>query len=146
MSLLSTHNILVVEDERHIARFLEYVLQKQGFTVESVHDGNDAVQRLQNNGYSAVLLDLGLPGRSGLEILRYLRSSGERDTTIVIVLTAKSSGDMLQQLLAAGANAHCPKPVAPSTLLRKLKELGVTSECCPVIGVNREITFEECPR
>jgi DNA-binding response OmpR family regulator len=73
VSLHATHNILVVEDERHIARFLEHIPHKQGFTVESVHDGNDAVQRLQNNSYSAVPLDLGLQGRGGPEVRRYLR-------------------------------------------------------------------------
>jgi DNA-binding response OmpR family regulator len=122
--------ILVVEDERHIARFLEFVLQQEGFMVDAVHDGDAALAILQSRRYAAVLLDLGLPGRSGIEVLRHVRSSNQHDETVVIVLTAKTSGDMLQQVMAAGASAHCPKPVAPSTLLRKLKELGVGAERC----------------
>lgn len=117
--------ILVVEDESHIARFLEFVLSKEGFLVDTVFDGEAAVQRIAGQSYSAVLLDLGLPGRSGLDVLRFIRSSEERVNTVVIVLTAMSAGDVSEQVLAAGANAHCPKPVAPSTLLRKLRELGV---------------------
>ncbi len=137
-------SILIIEDERHIARFLNFVLQKEGFTVESAFDGDDAVHRLQCHSYSAVLLDLGLPGRSGMEVLRYLRSSEQHDATVVIVLTAKSSGDLLHQVLAAGANAHCPKPVAPSTLLRKLQELGIVSECCAASGGSNPTTLDRC--
>jgi len=132
---MSSHppsRILVVEDERHIAKFLEFVLQKEGYEVDSVYDGDAAIQILDSRKYSAVLLDLGLPGRSGIEVLRDLRSTNEHAETVVIVLTAKSSGDMLQQLSDAGASAHCPKPVAPSTLFRKLKELGVAEECFAV--------------
>jgi two-component system alkaline phosphatase synthesis response regulator PhoP len=129
-----TPGILIVEDERHIARFLEFVLEKEGFLVETAFDGDAAVQSLQRRTYSAVLLDLGLPRRSGLEVLHWLRSSQEHDETVVIVLTAKSSGNVLQQVLAAGANAHCPKPVAPSTLLKKMKELGIANGGCAPAG------------
>ena len=119
--------VLVVEDERHIARFLEFVLKKEGFSVDCAFDGDAAEQKIQANTYSAILLDLGLPHRSGLEVLSLIRSLVVPSRPAVIVLTAKSSGDVLNQVLAAGADAHCPKPVAPSTLLKKLKELGVTS-------------------
>jgi CheY-like chemotaxis protein len=139
-----TPSILVVEDERHIARFLEFVLHKEGYTVESAFDGDEAVQRLQSHTYSAVLLDLGLPGPSGREVLRYLRSWEERDKTVVIALTAKFSGDVLHEVLAAGANAHCSKPVAPSTLLRKLKDLGVANGYCAATGGTNPTILEEC--
>jgi len=130
--------ILVVEDERHIARFLQFVLEQEGFMVDAVYNGEAAITILQSRRYSAVLLDLGLPGRSGIEVLRILRSSKEHDATIVIVLTATTSGDMLQQVMAAGASAHCPKPVAPSTLLRKLGELGVDAARCTALVGARE--------
>ncbi len=120
--------ILVAEDERHIARFLEFVLQKEGFVVETVLDGFSAEQKIETTNYSAILLDLGLPRRSGFEVLSFVRSLDRPYKPIVIVLTAKSSGDVLSQVLEAGADAYCPKPVAPSTLLNKLKELGVTCE------------------
>jgi two-component system response regulator ArlR len=120
--------ILVVEDERHIARFLEFVLQRQGFAVDSVFDGAVAEAKVQSTIYAAILLDLGLPGRSGLEVLSFIRSLAQPARPIVIVLTAKSSGDVLSQVLAAGADAYCPKPVAPSTLLKRLRELGLIAE------------------
>lgn len=127
MASESSSKVLVVEDERHIARFLEFVLRKEGFSVDCAFDGDAAEQKIQTNTYAAILLDLGLPHRSGLEVLSIIRSHDVRSRPAVIVLTAKSSGDVLNQVLAAGADAHCPKPVAPSTLLKKLKELGVDS-------------------
>lgn len=122
----SAGDILVVEDEAHIARFLEYILQRQGFRVDIVHDGENAIRYIERGLYRAILLDLGLPGRSGMDVLRFIRSSDERRKTAVVVLTAKSSADVGQQVLSAGANAHCPKPVAPSTLLRILQEVGIS--------------------
>ena len=122
----SAQRILVVEDELHIARFLEYVLRKEGYAVETVFDGAAAEDKVRGSSFSAILLDLGLPHRTGLEVLTLIRSENLTPRPVVIVLTAKSSGDVHDQVLAAGADAYCPKPVAPSALLRKLTELGVT--------------------
>ncbi len=122
----SARRILVVEDERHIARFLEYVLRKEGYAVETVFDGAAAEDKVRGSSFHAILLDLGLPHRTGLEVLALIRSENLTPRPIVIVLTAKSSGDVQDQVLSAGADAYCPKPVAPSALLKKLTELGVT--------------------
>jgi CheY-like chemotaxis protein len=134
----SGYRVLVVEDERHIARFLEYVLLKEGIAVEVAFDGAVAEQKVATTPYSAVLLDLGLPRRTGLEVIRFIRSVDRHPTPLIIVLTAKSSGDVLSQVLAAGADAYCPKPVAPSTLLRKLAEFGM------VTGVSHNGLKEAC--
>ena len=120
--------ILIVEDERHIARFLEFVLQKEGFAVDVALDGRVAEQKIRAESYSAILLDLGLPDLSGMELLALIRSHPPEPRPVVVVLTAKSSGDVLHQVLEAGADAYCPKPVAPSTLLKKLRELNVNRE------------------
>ncbi len=130
MASESLPKILVVEDERHIARFLEFILQKEGFAVESVFDGFAAEAKVLSTSYAAILLDLGLPGRPGMEVLSFIRALDPPARPIVIVLTAKSSGDVLSQVLAAGADAYCPKPVAPSTLLKKLRELGLIVDPC----------------
>jgi len=120
--------ILIVEDERHIARFLEFVLQKEGFAVDVALDGRVAENKIRAESYAAILLDLGLPDLSGMELLALIRSHPSEPRPVVVVLTAKSSGDVLHQVLEAGADAYCPKPVAPSTLLKKLRELNVNRE------------------
>lgn len=117
--------ILVVDDERHIARLLEYVLRKEGYEVQVAHDGEAALAAVEHTQPDAVLLDLVLPGISGLEVLKALRSDKQRAGLTIAVLSARSFEDMPSELIEAGANFHCTKPVAPSTLLRKLVDVGV---------------------
>lgn len=117
--------ILVVDDERHIARLLEYVLRKEGYEVQVAHDGEAALAAVEHTQPDAVLLDLVLPGISGLEVLKVLRSDKQRAGLTIAVLSARSFEDMPSELIEAGANFHCTKPVAPSTLLKKLVDVGV---------------------
>jgi DNA-binding response OmpR family regulator len=117
--------ILVIEDERHIAKFLEFVLRKAGYEVAVAYNGPQALAAAEPFEPDAVLLDLVLPGMSGLEILKCLRADPRHAGLVVLVLSAHSFGDLPDELLEAGANVHCPKPIAPSTLLKKLLDLGV---------------------
>jgi DNA-binding response OmpR family regulator len=117
--------ILVVDDERHIARFLEFVLKKAGYEVAIAHNGEQALAAGERFEPDAMLLDLVLPGISGLEILKRLRSNGKHAPCVVMVLSARSFGDAPVEVMEAGANAHATKPIAPSTILKKLLELGV---------------------
>jgi CheY-like chemotaxis protein len=73
-----------------------------------------------------MLLDLMMPKLSGLEVLKYLRADERYAGLVIAILTARSFEDLSEEIVTAGANFHCEKPVAPSTLLRKLSELGIT--------------------
>ena len=117
--------ILIVEDERHIARFLEYVLRKEGYDVAVEHSAEAALEKAKCFKPNAWLLDLVLPGMSGVDLLRMLRQDVNGDDVKVIVLSAHWFGQNEETLHAAGANAQCAKPIAPTTLVRKLRELGV---------------------
>ena len=117
--------VLVVEDERHIARFLEFILRKEGYEVIVAANGEQALALLASARPDAILLDLVLPGRSGLDLLRRVRSDSSSRDIVVLVLTARSFEDAPEEIIQAGANSHCTKPIAPSTLLRKLLDLGV---------------------
>jgi DNA-binding response OmpR family regulator len=117
--------ILVIEDERHIARFLEFVLKKAGYEVAVAYNSAQAFAAAEPFEPDAVLLDLVLPGMSGLEILKRLRAEPRHASVVVMVLSAHSFGDLPDEVMEAGANAHCPKPIAPSTLLKTLLDLGV---------------------
>jgi DNA-binding response OmpR family regulator len=117
--------ILVVDDERHIARLLEYVLRKEGYEVRVAHDGEQALAAVEKDLPDAVLLDLVLPGISGLDVLKTLRADKQYAGLTIAVLSARSFEDMPSELIEAGANFHCTKPVAPSTLLKKLIDVGV---------------------
>ena len=117
--------VLVVEDERHIARFLEFILRKEGYEVTLAANGEQALASLESATPDAILLDLVLPGMSGLDLLRRVRSDSSSRDIVVLVLTARSFEDAPEEIIQAGADSHCTKPIAPSTLLRKLLDLGV---------------------
>src|SRR5919108_3830480 len=117
--------VLVVDDERHIARFLEFVLKKAGYQVAVAHNGEQALAAVDGFEPDAVLLDLVLPGISGLEVLKRLRSDTKHARCVVLVLSARSFGHAPAEVMRAGANALATKPIAPSTLLKKLLEWGV---------------------
>ncbi len=116
--------ILVVDDERHIARFLEFVLKREGYDVAVAHDGDHALATVRSFRPDAMVLDVVLPKQSGLEVLKSVRSDPVHAHIKVLVLTAKSFEEGLEKMQQAGANSLCSKPIAPSVLLKTLSELG----------------------
>jgi DNA-binding response OmpR family regulator len=117
--------VLVVDDERHIAHFLEFVLKKAGYEVALAYNGEQALAAVEAFDPDVVLLDLVLPGLTGMEVLKRLRADSGRAALAVMVLSAHPFGKVLAELREAGADAHCTKPIAPSTLLKKLVDLGI---------------------
>jgi DNA-binding response OmpR family regulator len=117
--------VLVVDDERHIARLMEFILKRQGYAVCAAYTGEQALVEARTFLPDVVLLDLMLPGMSGLEVLKELRDGDDGAALKVVVLTARSFEDSSQGMIEAGASCQCTKPIAPSTLIKKLLELGV---------------------
>ena len=120
---MSKAKILIVEDERHITKFLEFVLGKQGYALRSAANGREALAALEAFRPDAVLLDLGLPDINGLDLLREIRANPAQRTTKVIVLSATLYEGLSEQLTASGADAQCAKPIAPTTLMKTLQNL-----------------------
>lgn len=100
--------VLLVEDDRMIAQGLQTALQQDGYTVDWVADGNSAAAALHSSRFDLVLLDLGLPERDGLTVLRELRRRG--DATPVIILTARDDIQDRVDGLDAGADDYIVKP------------------------------------
>jgi two-component system response regulator QseB len=100
--------VLVVEDDRMIAKGLHTALKQDGYAVDGVSDGRSASEALRSSRFDVVLLDLGLPERDGLEVLRELRSRG--DATPVIIVTARDDVQNRIQGLDAGADDYIVKP------------------------------------
>ncbi len=100
--------LLLVEDDRMLGAAVERALRRQGHAVDWVHDGPSAELALAGEPYDAVLLDLGLPGKGGLEVLRDLRRRGGR--VPVLVLTAQDAVPDRVAGLDAGADDYLPKP------------------------------------
>jgi two-component system, OmpR family, response regulator QseB len=100
--------VLLVEDDPMIAKGLQTALRQDGYTVDSVSDGRRAAEALRTPSFDIVLLDLGLPGRDGLEVLRELRGRG--DATPVIIVTARDDIRNRIEGLDAGADDYIIKP------------------------------------
>jgi two-component system response regulator QseB len=100
--------VLVVEDDRMIAQGLHTALKQDGYAVDGVSDGASAAAALRSSRFDVVLLDLGLPERDGLEVLRELRARG--DATPVIIVTARDDVQNRIQGLDAGADDYIVKP------------------------------------
>jgi DNA-binding response OmpR family regulator len=111
--------ILVAEDEDRISTFIEKGLRSAGFTTEVVTTGPDALDLALTGGFDLVILDIGLPGMDGFEVLRRLRVA---DAELpVIVLTARTSADDTLAVLEGGANDYMPKPFRFDELLARVR-------------------------
>jgi DNA-binding response OmpR family regulator len=101
--------VLVVEDDPAICTLLEALMRRRGYNCDVVSDGNDAIRRLRCHPYTAILLDLMLPGAFGFEVIRFLKAERPSMTSRVVVMTAASSAT-LRDFDASGVRAVMRKP------------------------------------
>lgn len=113
--------LLLVEDNAELSEWLGAILQKEGFTLDCVHDAEAANVLLGSGGYDVVLLDLKLPHASGQSVLRRLRR--RLDQTPVMVTTASDSLDMKVECLNEGADDYMVKPFEIRELVARIKAL-----------------------
>lgn len=111
--------ILIAEDEPRIVSFLEKGLQAEGYTTMAVGDGNEALSIARDDVFDLLILDLGLPGRDGREVLKELRTRGER--LPVIILTARDGIDDTVGSLEQGADDYMTKPFRFEELLARVR-------------------------
>ena len=113
--------ILLVEDDRSVAAFIQRGLEEEGYAVDVLHDGADAGMQAQSVGYDAAVLDLMLPTRSGFQVLRDIRA--RKANLPVIMLTAKGSLEDRVTGLDSGADDYMIKPFALAELSARLRAL-----------------------
>jgi len=113
--------VLVVEDEKKLAGFIRQALKEDGHAVELCHDGDEAGQLVTGETYDAIVLDLQLPGRDGLMILRDLRKKGA--ATPVLILTARDTVKDRVRGLDEGADDYLTKPFSLDELRARLRAL-----------------------
>ncbi len=113
--------ILIVEDDPMIGAGIRTGLRQDGYTADWAHDGNSAELAVATNEYDAILLDLGLPGRSGLELLAQWRR--KRNTVPILIITARDSVEDRIAGLDTGADDYLIKPFALNELAAHLRAL-----------------------
>jgi len=111
--------ILIAEDEARIASFVEKGLQAAGFAVTVTADGGEALAQAQTGQFDLMILDVGLPGRDGFDILQTLR--GEANPIAVIMLTARDSAADTLHGLEGGADDYMSKPFRFDELLARIR-------------------------
>lgn len=125
-------HILIVEDEEKLARFVELELGYEGYRVSVSHDGMDGLTRAREDNPDLILLDWMLPGLTGLEICRRLRTTGSK--VPIILLTAKDEVSDRVAGLDAGADDYVVKPFSVEELLARVRaHLRRTSEEDPEV-------------
>ena len=118
--------ILIAEDEIATAKALKLLLEKAKYSVDIVHNGNDAWDYIQAAKYDVIVLDIMMPGLNGLEVLSNVRRN--HIATPVLMLTAKAEIEDRVIGLEAGADDYLPKPFATNELMARIKALGRRSE------------------
>ncbi|HEU4761252.1 MAG TPA: response regulator transcription factor [Gemmatimonadales bacterium] len=114
--------ILVIEDDRTVGQYVKRGLEEQGFHADLVDDGMEALRLASGGNYELLVLDLRLPGMTGLEVLRTLRDRGF--TMPILVLTAQDALDFKVTALRSGADDYVTKPFAFEELLARVEALG----------------------
>lgn len=118
--------VLIAEDEISTAKALKLLLEKARYSVDIVHDGLQAWEYVSLSTYDVVVLDIMMPGLSGLEVLNKIRKN--HITVPVMLLTAKSEIEDRVAGLEAGADDYLPKPFATSEFIARVKALGRRSD------------------
>ena len=123
MDMMSRHSVLVVEDEEDIMEVIRFNLEKEGYEVHQALSGEKALQVIENNLPSLVLLDLMLPGINGLDLCRIFKQNDRTKAIPVIMLTAKSEDADIVAGLEMGAEDYITKPFSPRVLVARVRTI-----------------------
>jgi two-component system phosphate regulon response regulator PhoB len=133
--------VLLVEDDEELAEVLKHTLGSRGFFVQAVKEGSAALDLLRINKYDAIVLDWMMPGLSGIDVCRRLRSQG--NNTPILMLTARTSDEDIESGLDSGADDYLAKPFENKVLAARLRALLRRPAMCldPVMTIG-DITWD----
>jgi two-component system KDP operon response regulator KdpE len=141
---MTSAKILIVDDEPQIRRVLRTTLSSQGYTVAEARTGDEALEQIRNERPDLILLDVNMPGISGLETCREIRSSSDIP---IIMLTVRSSEHDKVQALDAGADDYVTKPFGSEELMARiragLRRAAPTESLPPFVSSDLKIDFEK---
>lgn len=115
--------VLVADDDEDILLLVSTRLRRDGFEIIEARDGDEALALLREHVPTVAVLDIGMPGLDGLEVLEAIRESAELAGIRVLLLTAKAQEQDVRRGYAAGADAYMKKPFSPAALSQAVREL-----------------------
>lgn len=121
MSETKAPSILVVDDEEVNLQILTQILTSQKYRVAKARDGRDALDYLEKNAADMVLLDIVMPGPSGLEVLKTIRRTRSLGQLPVIMLTGKDTEGDVSEAFSLGANDYITKPIDIAALIARVR-------------------------
>jgi two-component system, OmpR family, alkaline phosphatase synthesis response regulator PhoP len=115
--------ILIADDEPDILEIIQYNLQAEGFEVITAKNGNEAIEKAKKNMPDLIILDIMMPGKTGMEVCNLLRQLPAFKNTLIIFLTALSDETTEVKGLESGADDYLTKPISPKVLVSKVNAL-----------------------
>ena len=115
--------ILVIEDDPSCWRFMEYILQQEGYQVVQAKNGLEGIRKAQSEAPDLIVLDVMLPGIEGFEICRRLRADPQTDQLPILMLSAKAQEMDKNTGLLVGADDYLTKPAAPAAIVSRVEAL-----------------------
>ena len=141
---MSSARILIVDDEPQIRRVLRTTLTSQGYTVAEAKNGDDALEQIREERPDLILLDVNMPGRSGLEVCREIRATSDIP---IIMLTVRNTERDKVQALDAGADDYVVKPFGSEELMARiraaLRRAAPSEAMPPFLSADLKIDFEK---
>jgi CheY-like chemotaxis protein len=122
LGLSSLPTVVIADDEPSMRLLVHATIESDDYTVVEAGDGTQAWEMIQHHKPSLVLLDVQMPGKSGLEVLQLVKSDPSLAATRVILLTAKAQESDIEAGLIAGADFYLTKPFSPLDLLTRVEE------------------------
>jgi DNA-binding response OmpR family regulator len=115
--------VLIADDDPVMVKLMEYNLRRAGFGVLVCHEGLSVFARVKAERPDLIMLDVMLPGRSGLELLRDIKADSELANLPVVVVTSQGKNSTQDELMAAGALNVFTKPFSPTMLMARVRQV-----------------------
>ena len=120
------NNILIVEDEHDIREIYAEVLASAGYKVSQAADGEEGIQKIRNEHWDILLLDIMLPGKDGLKILKEIRENTENKKGPIIALTNLNSENIIQEVFGSGADGYLIKSeITPDKIVDEISRVSI---------------------
>lgn len=120
---MNGHKILIADDEPDILEILEFNLTSQGYKVTTAKNGDEAIEKAKKTSPDLIILDIMMPGKTGIEVCNILRTQTQFQQTLIVFLTAMSDENTEIRGLETGADDYITKPISPKVLVSKVNAL-----------------------